>query len=295
MGNIVIMNGKDLADDLLTMQRIKLGDNVRPPCLVVITVGDDDASIVYVRNKRKACELCGITFIHEKFSSEVDRESIIRRIKELNYSKSVDGILIQQPVPDHIKGLEQYIDKNKDVDGFTATNLGETFRRDPYALTACTPTGIITMLRSFEIPLSGKHVVIVGRSNIVGKPLIGLLLNEDCTVTSCNSKTEDLLNICRSADIIISAVGKPNFITAEFLSAKCYCVVDVGINRNVDGTLCGDVNFDEIIAQWNYINDNKTRYITPVPKGVGPMTVYSLIKNVNLAYTKHMLEVSGGI
>lgn len=286
MNNIIVMNGKELSEKLLKTQNIVKDLNNRPPCLVVLTVGNEDASNIYVKNKRIMCEKAGITFIHEKFSKDIDREILLNRINELNSDNEVDGIFVQLPLPKHLNGIEQFISFDKDVDGFTPYNLGNTFNKSEYQLNACTPSGIITLLKHYNVPLKGKHVVILGRSNMVGKPLIGLLLNEDCTVTSCNSHTDNLKSITKSADILISVIGKPKYINSDYISPDCYCVIDVGINRDTDGKICGDVDFEDIVRYWNNINTTSTKYITPVPNGVGPMTVYSLVQNVLLAYER---------
>lgn len=286
MNNIIIMNGKELSEKLLKKHQLKEEPNSRAPSLVVITIGDDKASELYVINKKKMCESLGITFIHEKFEENICRDVLLNKITELNLNKNIDGIIVQLPVPNHLKGIEQYIDYTKDVDGFTAHNLGNTFSKSENPLNACTPSGIITMLKHYNVPLKGKHVVILGRSNIVGKPLIGLLLNEDCTVTSCNSHTDNLKQLTQSADILISSIGKPKYVTSDYISPNCYCVIDVGINRDENGKICGDVDFEGIVEYWNMINSTSTKYITPVPGGIGPMTVYSLMQNVVVAYEK---------
>ena len=287
MSDIIIMNGKDLAEELLPTQQLNYSDKKRPPCLVVITIGDDEASKVYLKNKKKLCDRCGITYIHEKYSSDVNYMSLVDRINELNDNPNVDGIIIQKPVPNKFSNIEQNIKWYKDVDGFTSQNVGNLFTRanDYNTFMSCTPYGILTMLKHYEVPMEGKHVVILGRSTIVGKPLIGILLNENCTVTSCNSYTENLKDITKSADILISAIGIPKHINHEYISLKCKCIIDVGINRDENNKLCGDCDFDDIVAWWNNSQLTEKRYITPVPNGVGPMTVYSLIRNVNSAYT----------
>ena len=287
MSDIIIMNGKDLAEELLPTQQLNYSDKKRPPCLVVITIGDDEASKVYLKNKKKLCDRCGITYIHEKYSSDANYMSLVDRINELNDNPNVDGIIVQKPVPNKFSNIEQNIKWYKDVDGFTSQNVGNLFTRanDYNTFMSCTPYGILTMLKHYEVPMEGKHVVILGRSTIVGKPLIGILLNENCTVTSCNSYTENLKDITKSADILISAIGIPKHINHEYISLKCKCIIDVGINRDENNKLCGDCDFEDIVTWWNNSQLTEKRYITPVPNGVGPMTVYSLIRNVNSAYT----------
>lgn len=290
MNILKILDGKKLADELLDTQHIELSPNVRRPYLVVITIGDNDASNVYVRNKRIACEKCDITFGHKVFEESTSVEDVINYIKRLNTDKTVDGIIVQQPVPYQFKGIEQLVDPHKDVDGFTTQNIGGIFNGTNY-VPACTPNGIMQLLHYNDISVVGKHIVILGRSNIVGKPLIGMLLNANATVTSCNSHTKDLEQITKTADIIISAIGKPKFLNRKHITPKCECIIDVGINRDENNKICGDVNFNDIIDYWESLDDDTPRSITPVPGGVGPMTVYSLIKNVNTAYCENVIRI----
>lgn len=292
MGNVVKLSGKKLVEELYETQCVIYDSQLRRPCLCVITIGNDDASKVYVKNKKQACERCNIKFIHKVFLDTDDINVVKEYISTLNYDDTIDGILVQQPVPDKFKGVEQLIDDNKDVDGFSTYNIGGTLTNRPH-ISACTPSGIIDLFHYYNIDLCGKHVVIIGRSNIVGKPLIGMLLSKNATVTSCNSYTNNIKDITRTADIIISAMGKPKLLDADYLSSKCICVIDVGINRDENNKLCGDCDYDNIVACWNLLDDNIERYITPVPGGVGPMTVYSLIKNVNIAYSNHIVDSKG--
>ncbi len=297
MSNIKIINGKELADKLLENQKLYLDkhNDMRRPYLVVITIGKDDASNVYVRNKQRACERCDIIFENVVFDENCDIQDVKDKIQKLNDDSSIDGIIVQQPVPDIFRGIEQLVTPNKDVDGFTTYNLGGTLNNIKH-ISACTPNGIMELLHYNDITLEGKHVVVIGRSNIVGKPLIGMLLSKNATVTSCNSHTENLELITGTADIIITAIGKPKYIHRDFLTSKCKCIIDVGMNRDSNGKLCGDVDYSNIIDYWNKINDDEPRYITPVPGGVGPMTVYSLIKNTNIAYCENVLNtLLGGI
>ncbi|WP_299995932.1 bifunctional 5,10-methylenetetrahydrofolate dehydrogenase/5,10-methenyltetrahydrofolate cyclohydrolase [uncultured Clostridium sp.] len=292
--DIVIMDGKSLATKIKELEQNYIENEkggYRRPSLVVIEIGDNDASKVYLKNKEKACKDVGIDFILKHFDEKVSKKELSEEIQLLNKNKNIDGIFLQQPFPLHLRGIEQEILPEKDVDGFTLSNLGNTLYNGKFQLNACTPSGIMYLLREYNIPLQGKHVVIVGRSNIVGKPLIGLLLQENATVTSCNSYTEDLWDYTRKADILITAMGKSKKIDANYISSKCFCIIDVGMNRDENNKLCGDVDFDNIIDYWNYTNypvETKKRYITPVPGGVGPMTVASLIRNVNIAYTRNL-------
>lgn len=295
MGNIQIINGKELSEQLLDMQKVYINmNNVRRPRLVVITIGNDDASKVYLRNKERACIKCDIKFEHIKFDDNVSKSSVISKIQVLNQDNSVDGIIVQQPVPINYKNIEQYIIPKKDVDGFTTFNLGGTLNNIDH-ISSCTPNGILELFHYNSIDLCGKHIVILGRSNIVGKPLIGMLLNQNATVTSCNSYTKDLKLVTSTADIIISAIGKPKYINHTFITSKCMCIIDVGMNRDENGKLCGDIDYQDIVEDWSKLNDDITRYITPVPGGVGPMTVYSLIKNTNIAYCNNITNNLMGV
>lgn len=290
---INLIDGKKLSEELLKNCKNeveKIGKNKRKPTLVVITVGDDMASKIYVRNKAKACENCGILFKNERFEANVTRDVIKNRIKELNEDKSVDGIFVQLPVPKTLEGIEQEISHKKDVDGFSLHNLGRTLYNvynTQEKIEPCTPHGIMYMLDKYKINLQGKHVVILGRSNIVGKPLIGMLLNKNATVTSCNSYTENTREITKTADILICAIGKSKYINSTYITDKTDVIIDVGINRQEDKRICGDVDFEDIIRFWT--NTSKDKYITPVPGGVGPMTVASLINNVIKCYKNSIL------
>lgn len=251
------------------------------PKLAVIMVGDNSASQVYVRNKSKACEKAGIEFEEFLFDNDTTEEKLLDTIDMLNKDESVHGILLQSPVPKHIniqKAFEK-ISPKKDVDGFNAVNVGKlSIGQD--AFISCTPYGIIKMLEEYNIETEGKHTVILGRSNIVGKPMIQCMLNKNATVTVCHSRTKNIAEITRNADILIAAIGKPKFVTEDMVKDDVV-VIDVGINRMEDGTLCGDVDFENV--------SKKASYITPVPGGVGPMTIAMLIYNVVKA-AKNTLE-----
>ena len=242
------------------------------PKLAVIMVGDNSASQVYVRNKSKACEKAGIEFEEFLFDKDTTEEKLLDTIDMLNKDESVHGILLQSPVPKHIniqKAFEK-ISPKKDVDGFNAVNVGKlSIGQD--AFISCTPYGIIKMLEEYNIETEGKHTVILGRSNIVGKPMIQCMLNKNATVTVCHSRTKNIAEITRNADILIAAIGKTKFVTEDMVKDDVV-VIDVGINRMEDGTLCGDVDFENV--------SKKASYITPVPGGVGPMTIAMLIYNV---------------
>ncbi len=239
--------------------------------LAVIQVGADPASSVYVRNKKKACEFCGMTSLSYELPEETTQEELLALIRKLNADDAVNGILVQLPLPKHINEdlVIQTIDPKKDVDGFHPQSVGALCIGQP-GFVSCTPAGIIQLLKRSNIEIAGKECVVIGRSNIVGKPMALLLLRENGTVTVCHSRTKDLKEMTKRADILIVAIGKPKFITAEYVKEGAV-VIDVGIHRKEDGKLCGDVDFDSVAE--------KTSAITPVPGGVGPMTIAMLMHN----------------
>ncbi len=242
----------------------------RDVTLAVILVGENPASQVYVKNKIKACEYTGIKSLSYKLDDNTSEEEVINLVKKLGADNDVDGILVQLPLPKHInedKVLSE-IPPVKDVDGFTSINIGNLLLGKP-CIVSCTPQGIITMLKSVKIELAGKKAVVIGRSNIVGKPVSLLLLRENCTVTICHSRTKDIDKVCSNADIIVAALGKAGFVTEDMVKDGAV-VIDVGINRTKDG-LMGDVDFLSV--------EKKASYITPVPGGVGPMTIATLMEN----------------
>ena len=242
------------------------------PKLAVIMVGDDKASKVYVKNKSKACDEIGIEYEEFLLPEYIKMEELEGIIQKLNNRKDIHGILLQSPIPKHLDIKEAFnnIDFRKDVDGFHPINVGKlSIGQDSFI--ACTPYGIIKLLEEYQIPIEGKNAVIIGRSNIVGKPLIQCLLNKNATVTVCHSKTQNLDEITKNADILIAAIGKPRFIKANMVKENAV-VIDVGINKNELGKLEGDVDFEEV--------EKKVSYITPVPGGVGPMTITMLMNNV---------------
>ena len=302
MSKVTILDGslvseKLLQDDLKLLTNVynSLG-SIRRPKLAVITIGNDDASKVYIRNKQSLCENCNIIFLHLEYNNNVFREEIEQIIERLNEDSQIDGILIQQPFPEHLKGVEQKVVYYKDVDGFTSRNIANTLLSDNNInnLYACTPWGILRLLDYYNIDLTGKNVVILGRSNIVGKPLIGLLLQRNATVISCNSYTKNINELMEKADVLISAIGNPKFIKAKDITLRTQIIIDVGINRDTEGKLCGDVDYKDIVQYWNNVNDNIERYITPVPKGIGPMTVESLIHNIIIAYKNNLGDINHG-
>lgn len=239
--------------------------------LAVVQVGSDPASGVYVRNKKRACEECGIHSLSYELPEETGEEELLALIEKLNADDEVNGILVQLPLPEQIdeKKVIQAIDPKKDVDGFHPMNAGALCTGEK-GFVSCTPAGIIQLLKRSGIAIAGKECVVIGRSNIVGKPAALLLLAENGTVTVCHSKTADLKEVTRRADILVVAVGKPRFITAEYVKEGAV-VIDVGIHRNENGKLCGDVDFDSVAP--------KCSAVTPVPGGVGPMTIAMLMSN----------------
>ena len=241
------------------------------PGLAVIIVGDDPASRVYVNNKKKACEQLGIMSEEYALPAETTEEQLLGIIRTLNAREDIDGILCQLPLPDHIdeKAVINAIDPQKDVDAFHPVNVGKIMIGD-YSFLPCTPAGVMELLRRSGIDVCGKRCVVIGRSNIVGKPMAMLLLHANATVTVCHSRTVGLADICREADIIVAAVGKADFVTADMVKDGAV-VIDVGMNRRADGKLCGDVDFDAV--------SQKASAITPVPGGVGPMTITMLMQN----------------
>ncbi len=270
-------------------ERIKeaLKHTKRAPGLAFIMVGDDPASLAYIRMKKKKCKEVGILSIDREFSANITEEQLLHEIDELNRDPHVDGILVQLPLPPSISvtRVMEKIDPEKDVDGFHPINVGRMFLGELEGFLPCTPHGIHVLLNQYQIPICGKHVVIVGRSNIVGKPLAGMLMqkNKFCnaTVTVAHSLTENLTALCKSADILVAAIGKAHFIK-ENMVKKGAVVIDVGINRIKDkqgkSTLVGDVDFEKVAPL--------SSYITPVPGGVGPMTIAMLLSNTLLSYQR---------
>ena len=269
-----IIDGKKIAANVLARLREEvkaLADQGVRPGLAVILVGEDPASQVYVRNKEKACQDLGLHSEVFRLPADTPEEELIALIRRLNESGAVHGILVQKPLPAHIdeKAVIGAIDVNKDVDGFHPVSVGNLLIGDE-GFVPCTPAGVIEMLRAEGIDPAGKRAVVIGRSNIVGKPMAALLIREHATVTVCHSRTRDLPAVCREADILIAAIGKPRFVTAEFVKPGAV-VIDVGVNRLADGKLAGDVDFDAV--------KEVASAITPVPGGVGRMTIAMLMQN----------------
>ena len=243
--------------------------------LAVIIVGNNQASRVYVNNKKKACEVCGIKSFEYALPEDTKEEELLELIDTLNKDDKVNGILCQLPLPGHLdeEKVIKAISPIKDVDAFSAVNVGKIMIGN-YAFLPCTPAGVMELIHSTGTDVAGKECVVIGRSNIVGKPMAMLLLHENATVTICHSKTKNLAEVCRRADILVSAVGRADFVTADMVKDGAV-VIDVGMNRNAENKLCGDVKFDEVAP--------KCSYITPVPGGVGPMTIAMLMKNTLMA------------
>lgn len=271
----MIIDGKELARK--TREKLKIEcDNLKKdgifPKLAVIMVGDDKASQIYVKNKSKACREIGIEFEEYFLGEDIKQYELIELIEKLNDDKTINGILLQSPIPHNLDINEAFrtISPEKDVDGFNPINVGKLCLNQE-TFVSCTPYGIMKMFEEYDIDLTGKNVTILGRSNIVGKPLIQCCLNKNATVTVCHSKTKDLKEHTKNADIVISAIGKAKFVTSDMIKEGAI-VIDVGINRDENGKVVGDVDFENVIS--------KASYITPVPGGVGPMTIAMLMNNV---------------
>ena len=276
-----LIDGKKLAKEIRENLKLKCDELKKEginPKLAVIMVGEDKASKVYVKNKSKACNEIGIEFEEFILDENIEQKDLMELIQKLNNDKTVNGILLQSPIPRHLDINEAFktIAPEKDVDGFNPVNVGKlSLNQDTFV--SCTPYGIMKMFEAYNINLEGKDVVIVGRSNIVGKPLIQCCLNKNATVTVCHSKTKDLKEHTKNADIVIAAIGKSKFVTEDMIK-KDAVVIDVGINRGEDGKLTGDVDFENV--------SKKASFITPVPGGVGPMTIAMLMNNVIKAASK---------
>lgn len=279
----MIINGKEISQkikDDLKEKVIKIKENYsRLPKLTVIVVGNNKASQVYVRNKERACNYIGIESQIIRLPEDSRQEDLLAIINDLNEDKTVDGILVQLPLPKQIN-KQTVIDKinpQKDVDGFHPENIAKLFLGEPNQI-PCTPKGMITLLEAINFDLTGKKVVVIGRSNIVGKPIALLALAKNATVTIAHSKTENLKEITKQADLLITAIGKARMITADYIKEGAV-VLDVGINHDPDGKLCGDVDFDNVVS--------KAAAITPVPGGIGPMTIAMLLTNTLDAFYQH--------
>lgn len=279
---LTIIDGKKTSSEIkdeLKIQVEQLKKKNIEVCLCVIQVGADPASTIYVKNKKKACEYIGIKSLSYELSEETSQEELIQLINELNSRMDVNGILVQLPLPKHIDEdkIIQAISPDKDVDGFHPQSVGRlSIGQKGFA--SCTPAGIIQLLKRNDIPIEGKECVIVGRSNIVGKPMSMLMLRENATVTVCHSRTKNLSEVTGRADILIVAIGRPRFITKEYVKEGAV-VIDVGMHRDENNKLCGDVDYADVI--------DKVSAITPVPGGVGPMTIAMLMYNCVESVTNH--------
>lgn len=269
-----ILSGKELSAQIREQLKERVADLKKKrgliPGLAVIQVGDDGGSTIYVNNKEKACAEVGIYSEVNRLSEKTTQDELLALVKQYNNNPKIHGLLVQLPLPSHINENEilKAINPKKDVDGFHVQNAGSLFTGLP-GLIACTPKGIIKLIKRSGIDLAGKNAVVIGRSNIVGKPVAILLLNENATITICHSKTKDLPKVCAQADVLVAAIGRPEFVTKEFVKPGAV-VIDVGTSR-VDGKLKGDVKFDEV--------SEVAGFITPVPGGVGPMTITMLMEN----------------
>ncbi len=272
-----ILDGKKIKQEILDELKEEVSKLKNKPHLVVIQVGNNEASNVYIKQKAKMCEYIGYDYTHLKFPEDITEECLLSKIDELNKDKSVTGILVQMPVPDHIdtSKVQNAVSEYKDVDGLSDINAGKLFHNKD-ALFSCTPYGVMELLRRYNIKLEGMNAVVVGRSNLVGKPMGTMLTNAGATVTICHSKTKDLKKHTLKADLLVVTVGKPKLVTKDMVR-KGAIVIDVGISRLAEG-LCGDVDFENV--------KEKAKYITPVPGGVGPMTICSLMKNTLAAGKK---------
>lgn len=275
----VRIDGKALAAKVKARAAEGAKDLPRKPGLAVILVGDDQASRVYVTGKEKDCAECGFLSFEYKLPAETTQEELLALIARLNGDEAVDGILVQLPLPKHLDEdrVLNAIHLEKDVDCFHPFNVGRLVIGVPVFL-PCTPAGVMEMLREYDIPVAGKHCVVLGRSNIVGKPMGTLLLQQSGTVTTCHSRTPDLAAFTRQADILVSAVGRVGLVTADMVKEGAV-VIDVAMNRNAEGKLCGDVDYASV--------EPKAAYITPVPGGVGPMTRAMLMENLLTAARRH--------
>ena len=271
----MIINGTELALRYKDELKAKIEKLEVKPKLAVVLVGDNKASISYIKSKEKAASYVGIDFLLIKKEEDTTQTELLKLIDDLNHDDTVDGILVQMPLPKHIdaKMIMDHIDPDKDVDGLNKLNVGKLALHED-GFVPCTPLGVMAILKEMGVDIKGKHAVVIGRSSLVGSPLSKLLLNADATVTVCHRNTQDLKSITRLADILVVAIGRAKYIDDSYIKEGAY-VVDVGINH-VDGKLCGDVDFDKVV--------DKVKAITPVPKGVGPMTVCMLMENVYKAY-----------
>lgn len=277
-----ILDGKKVAEWRLAQLRENLPRNKRPPGLAVVLVGENPASLLYVKRKQQVCEQLGFYTERHHLEDRISESDLFRLIDALNARSEIDGILVQLPLPSHIRlqALIERIDPLKDVDGFHPYHIGRLVQRHP-SLRPCTPAGIMDLLAYYDIPLAGKHAVIVGASTIVGRPMGLELLMANCTVTICHRSTQNLATMVRQADLLVSAMGNPHVIQSEWIKPDAI-VVDVGINRNALGQVCGDLDFNTLVE--------RVAWLTPVPGGVGPMTIARLMWNTFEAYQARLVN-----
>lgn len=268
---MILLDGKKVSEEIIENIKKEIEEKKLELTLAIIWVGNNEASGIYIRNKIKKCDYVGIKTELYHLEENTTEEQVLNLIDKLNNREDINGIILQSPTPNHINSVNcfNHIDYRKDIDGFSSLSAGNLYLGNPY-FTSCTPKGIAKLLDYYNISLAGKNVVIINRSNIVGKPLMHLLLSKDATVTVCHSKTKNLTQHIKNADIVISAVGIPKFITADMIKDNAI-IVDVGITR-LENKIVGDVDFENVAA--------KTSYISPVPGGVGPMTIAMILENV---------------
>ncbi len=273
---MILIEGNKLKEKIIRDLKEKTKSLPRPIKIAIIQVGNNESSTIYINQKKKLEQEINILINHIKLQGETKEQEIIKKINALNKDKEIDGIMVQLPLPKHLnqKIIVNAIDENKDIDGLTDSNIIKLYNNN-YTLAPCTPIGILKLLELYKIDIKEKNIVILGRSDIVGKPLSLLLTNSNATVTLCHSKTKDVKKITNKADILISAIGRPKLITKDYIK-KDAIIIDVGINKDENGKLCGDVDFEDV--------KDKVSYITSVPKGVGPATIAMFLENSYKAY-----------
>ncbi len=273
---MILIEGNKLKEKIIREIKEKTKSLPRPIKIAIIQVGENEFSTIYINQKKKLEQEINILINHIKLQRETKEQEIIKKINTLNKDKEIDGIMVQLPLPKHLnqKIIVNAIDENKDIDGLTDSNIIKLYNNN-YTLVPCTPIGILKLLELYKIEIKDKNIVILGRSDIVGKPLSLLLTNSNATVTLCHSKTKDIKSITNKADILISAIGKPKLITKDYIKENAI-IIDVGINKDENGKLCGDIDFEDV--------KDKASYITPVPKGVGPATIAMFLENSYKAY-----------
>lgn len=273
---MILIEGNKLKEKIIKELKEKTKKLPRPIKIAIIQVGENESSTIYINQKKKLEQEINILINHVKLQEKTKEQEIIKIINKLNQDKEIDGIMVQLPLPKHLntKTIINKIDERKDIDGLTDSNIIKLYNNN-YTLAPCTPIGILKLLELYKIDVEDKNIVILGRSDIVGKPLSILLINSNATVTLCHSKTKDIKKITNKADILISAIGRPKLITKDYIKENAI-IIDVGINKDKNKKLCGDIDFEDV--------KEKTSYITPVPKGVGPATIAIFLENSYKAY-----------